>query len=192
MIKEFDLREEMFFDLSKGGVGAELGVCRGFNAINLYHAAKPKKMYLVDLWNENPYKNPESLLYGTYGCVYREQDSGDHYGHIKDVLFKDEVISGSVEVLRSDTKVFLNSLSDGALDWVYLDSGHLYDQTFSEITLCLKKVKKGGYIMGHDFSMGCLWKGGVILPVIEFLQENKLKMVAMTTDQFASYKTQVL
>ena len=31
-IKEYETHIEMYLDLPKGGVGAEIGVCKGFNA----------------------------------------------------------------------------------------------------------------------------------------------------------------
>ena len=43
---------EMYLSLPKGGVGAEIGVCKGVNATFLWQALKPSKLYLCDIWEE--------------------------------------------------------------------------------------------------------------------------------------------
>ena len=42
-IKEYETHMEMYLSLPKGGVGAEIGVCKGFNATFLWHVLKPSK-----------------------------------------------------------------------------------------------------------------------------------------------------
>ena len=51
-IKTTQTREELYLSIPKGGVGAELGVCKGSNAAILFQYTKPTKMYLVDIWTE--------------------------------------------------------------------------------------------------------------------------------------------
>lgn len=58
-IKEYETSQEMYLDIPKGGVGAEIGVCKGMNAINLWHITKPRKMYLCDAWRE---RHPNACL----------------------------------------------------------------------------------------------------------------------------------
>jgi hypothetical protein len=44
-IKQCYLREDMYnLEIPKGGVGAELGVGRGLNAVNLLHMTKRKQV----------------------------------------------------------------------------------------------------------------------------------------------------
>lgn len=42
---------------------------------------------------------------------------------------------------------------DGSLDFVYIDADHTYEAVVADINDWKGKVKKGGYIAGHDFYM---------------------------------------
>ena len=48
-IKEYETVHELYLDIPKDGIGAEIGVCKGVNAISLYHLTKPKKFHLCDI-----------------------------------------------------------------------------------------------------------------------------------------------
>ena len=50
VIKEVQTRQELYLEIPKGGVGAELGVCKGANAESLLVHTRPEKLYLVDIW----------------------------------------------------------------------------------------------------------------------------------------------
>ena len=165
-IKEFDLREDLYYSVPQGGVGCELGVCRGHNAVSLYHAIKPSKFYLVDFWGEMTRNNRGATL---------AWHANDYYNKIESEIFREEVKRGIVELYRGGSLEFLRSLSDGSLDWVYIDTGHHYDQTLKELNLSLKKVKVGGYIMGHDFVTGFAWRAGVVRSVIEKVQGREAR-----------------
>lgn len=41
-------QKELYSLFLKNGVGAELGVCQGYNAVSLY--TNPSHLYLIDLW----------------------------------------------------------------------------------------------------------------------------------------------
>jgi predicted O-methyltransferase YrrM len=55
-----------------------------------------------------------------------------------------------VEVMTGDAEVVAESVADGALDLVFIDSDHSYSMTRSHIAAWRKKVKRGGVICGHD------------------------------------------
>lgn len=46
-----------------------------------------------------------------------------------------------------------NQYADGSLDFVYIDADHSYDSVVEDITAWKQKVKRGGYIAGHDSYM---------------------------------------
>ena len=182
-IKEFDLREDLYYNVPKGGVGCELGACRGHNAVQLYHATKPVKLHLVDFWKDRPENNEGPTLMW---------HANDYYEKIKSEMFPEEIEKGIVELHRTGSIKFLNSLRKGSLDWVYIDTGHQYDQTLRELNVSLKKVRVGGYIMGHDFTTGFAWRAGVVRSVIEKVQEGKLEIEAVTGDRFCTFLARVL
>ena len=58
-IREYETTQEMFLSVPNNGIGAEVGVCKGMNAINLWHLTRPSKMYLCDIWRE---RHPNACL----------------------------------------------------------------------------------------------------------------------------------
>jgi hypothetical protein len=183
-IKEFETRNEMYLDVPKGGIGAEVGVCKGMNAINLWHITKPSKMYLCDSWRE---RHPNY-------CPIEDTElwEDDHRGLVTK-LFESEVENNKVELVREWGGNFLHNLPDDSLDWVYLDACHDYKPVSIEVEVSLRKVKAGGLIMGHDYWTNCLnWKAGVIRVVNERIQNGDIKMTGITIEKFTSYMCEVL
>ena len=188
-IKEIDTRFQLYQELPKGGVGAEIGVCRGLNAMQLYHVAKPSKLYLCDAWME---KVPD----GKGTSWTRIEDSSLWYGDHEELvtsLFKQEIEEGKVETRRQFGGDFLYSLEDNSLDWVYLDADHNYSAVDIEISLSLRKVKSNGFIMGHDYVVGPItWGCGVIRAVNERINSGELRMEALTLEVYSSFLCRVV
>ena len=172
----------MYKLLPIGGIGAELGVCRGHNAAHLFLCTKPEKLYLVDTWEFNP----DTFIHHTPDLYYN-----DWQDDVKD-MFK-EFLGDRVFTVKKTSVEFLSDLPDKYLDWVYIDSSHDFDTTKKEIELSLKKVKTGGIISGHDFCvMEKVWKTSIIRVVINEIQNGKLKMEAITNEYFPSFCCRVI
>lgn len=60
-----------------------------------------------------------------------------------------------------------------SLDFVFIDAGHTYEEVKEDIEAWFPKVKKGGYIGGHDY---CTFWGGVIQAVSEKFKEEELRI----------------
>ena len=186
-IKEVQTRQELYLEIPKGGIGAELGVCKGSNSASLLVHTRPEKLYLVDIWTE---KCPDE------GQDWHPQlipSYGDHYSLVSGI-FTPEIANGSVELRKEYSTDFLCSLPDDSLDWVYLDSDHHYEVVAHEIDISLNKVKKGGYIMGHDFHnfIDNTWGTSVIRAVNERIQNGDIVMEVITSQRWPSYLTKVL
>jgi hypothetical protein len=180
-------RETVYHHLfKKGGVGAELGVCRGENACHALVGANPSKMYLVDTWD-----NEEALgLSGAPGSkaipgiVYDRFEEHfdligrDYHRYVCD-YFSDQIEKGVVEVYKQRAVIFLNNLDDNYLDWAFIDTSHYYEETFNTLEATIRKTKIGGIIGMHDFfiNMGA-WD--TISPVMHFVFEGKIKLVAQS------------
>ena len=79
------------------------------------------------------------------------------------------------------------------MDWVYIDTNHQYQCISREIDLSVKKVRRGGYIMGHDyFSNPQAWGTSIIRAVNERIQNGDIVMEAITREVWPSYLTRVL
>ena len=179
-------REELYLSIPKGGVGAELGVCKGSNAAILFQYTKPEKIYLVDIWTELCPDGQEwhPQLIPSYG---------NHYDMVSDI-FSEEISSGRAEMVKEYSTDFLHKLENDSLDWVYLDSNHDYEVVSAEIEICLRKVKSGGRIMGHDYCnfMENTWGTSVVRAVNERIQSGDIFMEAISEDRWPSYLCRVL
>jgi len=181
-IKEIPTREELYLEVPRGGIGAELGVCKGHNATQLYFRTRPSHLFLIDIWTDE----------GFIGSAPPELWYGDHFEMVSNI-FSEEIKNQTVTLCRENTMAFLGGLHDQFLDWIYIDSNHFYDYASQELQLCLKKVKRGGYIMGHDFFVEkYAQRSGIIRAVIEQIQEDRLTMEAITLEKWPSYLCKVL
>jgi Methyltransferase domain len=46
-----------------------------------------------------------------------------------------------------------NGLSDGTLDFVFIDADHGYDAVKADIAAWLPKIRPGGWVTGHDYDL---------------------------------------
>ena len=174
----------MYLSLPRGGVGAEIGVCKGVNATFLWQALKPSKLYLCDIWQE---RSPNAYLIEEPELWY------DDHEKLVENIFTDEISGGQVELHREYGGNFLFTLENDSLDWVYLDSMHDYKTVEIEIKGALPKVKKGGIIMGHDYmSHPQVWRTGVIRAVNEAIQKGNMRMIGITIQTYPSWMCEVL
>jgi predicted O-methyltransferase YrrM len=174
-IVAFPCRQLMYGIFPRGGVGAEIGVCRGVNAAVLWMVARPKILHLVDTWEVNEstlINHPPAMHYGNWEADVKQ-------------LF--EGIEG-VSTHKANSIFFLQSLPDASLDWVYIDGDHNYATLKHELELAAKKVRAGGIIAGHDLVVHeSAWKSGVVRATIEAIQMGTLSMIAITDEQWPSF-----
>ncbi len=65
----------------------------------------------------------------------------------------DEVVRecGNIEKHKMVSLKGAQLFEDGSLDFVYIDGNHKYDYVLADIGAWLPKVRKGGFIAGHDY-----------------------------------------
>ena len=155
--------------LPKRGIGAEIGVFRGDYSRTLFAQTQPKRLFLVDPWENSPRPEHERSLYASstgtdMAAVHAEvvrKFSGAPY-------------AGRVEVVRSASVPWLESLADASLDYVYIDGDHTYDAVRQDIALAVAKVRPGGVIALDDYALGQWWGDGVVRAVHEALAAQPL------------------
>lgn len=163
----------MMLDLiPKGGVMAELGVAEGDFTQEILDRTQPKILHLVDVWATERYHDGLSVL-------------------VKD-KFKSQIESGQVVINRGYSTSELPKFEDGYFDFIYIDTDHTYKTTAQELELARSKMKKGGIIAGHDFSVGAwstLARYGVVEAVHEFCLKYDWELIYLTneTDRLLSF-----
>jgi hypothetical protein len=134
--------------LPKNGVGAEIGVFTGLFSTILLDVADPRQMYFVDPW------------WDAFGKFYPDWGSYNDHGRLetkvayraaKERIAKHTRKNANSEVVVGYSTSFLPTLSDGSLDWAYLDSTHSYEGTRDELALLKRKIRPGGILAGDDW-----------------------------------------
>lgn len=154
-------------------VGAELGVFTGLFSAVLANQQKIAQVTFVDPW------------WKAFGEHYPNWGSYTDYGRVKtrsafeiasERIAKPGLPNRIVEVDFSYN--WLQSQPDRSLDWVYLDSSHLYEYTKRELELLDQKIANNGTILGDDWVIDrneiC---HGVFLAANEFLKSSNFELV---------------
>lgn len=164
-------RNAMLSYLPSEAVVAEVGVAEGGFSQRILQFANPKKLYLIDAWDEARYTGLHTTV---------------------NAKLKSEISEGRVEIRRGLSTSVLPTFDDHTFDWVFLDTDHTYETTRDELEICQTKVKPGGLICGHDYITGD-WKMrnryGVVEAVNEFCVKKGWEMVFVTheTHRHLSY-----
>jgi hypothetical protein len=175
-------REDFLKHFPQNAIVAEIGVFKGEFSKHILKIAKPQKLILIDAW------------WKLYGDFYPNWGKYTNYGKLKtkdayNVLLKTLLKYDKNNVSRIfvdiSTKI-LQSFPDCYFDWVYIDSSHEYKQTKEELAVIMKKVKKNGFILGHDWTedtnnIHC----GVSLAVKEFCKEHNYSIFKI--DKFSNW-----
>lgn len=121
---------------------AELGVKEGKTSYFLLQNT-PAYVYSVDLWE--PQEELGKLEKGEH---YRDWNHNLFYQHFIKVT---EQYRDRHTILKMTTTEAAKYIEDGSLDCVFIDACHAYECVKEDIEVWGPKVKRGGWIMGHDW-----------------------------------------
>ena len=144
-------------------VGAEIGVQAGRNAYVLFQKNPNLKLFCVDPWV--PW------------------DGGRPTQHKQNMFFyqaKRRLTGCNVVFIRKTSMEALSEISDGSLDFVYIDGQHDFDNVMMDIIEWSKKVRTGGIISGHDYYQGP--SVGVIPAVRAYVEGHGINEWYMTNE----------
>ena len=150
--------------LPKGAIVAEVGVAQGNYSEKILSVTQPKELHLIDAWTQTQYEGLRESV---------------------ENRFKSEIKGGRVFMHQGFSTNELEMFDDKYFDWVYIDTDHAYNTTAKELDLCRRKVKVGGIIAGHDYTVGA-WipkiRYGVIEAVNEFCHKFNWEMIYLTNE----------
>lgn len=159
--------------LKAGGVGAEIGVQKGFFTHVMLDATRPSRLHLIDPW----------YLLGERWEWARGSKSTTKA--LKNVIywFKSELACGDIVLHIGFDGVVLRDLPDDYFDWVYLDTSHAYEDTLQVLLLLKNKVKDSGIILGDDwFSSREHPFYGQYRAINEFVASNGYKLLTASDE----------
>lgn len=127
-------------------LGAELGVLGGKTSEQLLAAIPELTLYMIDRWRTYSKDEIERTPYSQFPS--RPQSFFDKaYRQAKAVAAR---YSPRGKIVLADTEKAAEIVPDG-LDFVFVDADHSYDGVVRDIETWLKKIKPGGWIIGHDY-----------------------------------------
>jgi len=147
-------------NMSKDGahfveIGAWLGKSTAYMGVEILNSGKKIKFDVVDTW-----LGSDGEL-DTWHSLAKEADIFK--------LFMANVlpVSSIISPIRSSSIVAARSYGDGTLDFIFIDANHSYECVKADIAAWYPKLKKGGYIGGHDYN----WES-VRTAVVEYFREG--------------------
>lgn len=138
----YDLYEEMVRRFPDGSHFVEVGSWKGhsaaFMAVNIVNSGKHVRFDMVDIMTESiPLQDVPDRV-----AIFQER-----YNLIKSNLSR----VPWVNIIPKASNEASSMYKDGILDFVYIDADHHFDNVVNDIKCWLPKVKKGGFLGGHDF-----------------------------------------
>jgi hypothetical protein len=121
------------------GKGVEVGTFKGQFSKEIMNNWSGT-LYMVDVWRPLESEYDDSSNHGKY-------DGGVYNNAMENIKgFEDRAI-----MVRATSEISSDMFNDESLDFVYIDANHAYDYVVQDIKLWHPKVKKGGYLCGHDY-----------------------------------------
>lgn len=157
-------RYELWQVLPKNMVIAELGTFVGEYAQKIIDLAEPRELYIVDIF---------ATKAGTQWNVHVD-DMSLYFNVLTEKYHNNK----NINVIKSTTKDFLETISENILDAVYIDADHSYTAVKEDLNLSYLKIKSGGFICGHDYD-----HQPVKQALDEFLIKYDLKILYLTDEK---------
>jgi hypothetical protein len=127
--------------------GVELGVAAGRHSEFILENTQVERLWSVDRWfHVVGYEDVMNLP---------QEDHDDLYGYVCQKL---GVFGGRSVILRMDTTEASKNFEDSSLDFVYVDADHSYEGCKRDLLTWIPKIKKSGYITGHDMNMPAVYQ----------------------------------
>ncbi|EMN5249405.1 class I SAM-dependent methyltransferase [Citrobacter cronae] len=158
-------RDELLTLMPKNAVVAEIGVDKGDFSEKILTVCSPATLFLVDAWHTERYHD------GLFNSVTQR--------------FAKQLEDKTIDIKRGLSVETAGQFEDSSLDWIYIDTDHSYETTIRELCAYAPKIKPGGIIAGHDYTMGNFakwYRYGVIEAVHEFCVAFNWELIFMTVD----------
>lgn len=130
------------------GEGAEIGVLRGVFSEHLLRYWRGRCLHCIDPWTylgTLKYDEPKDAA----GVPEREF----HETCYRETIWRLKPFGGRAHILRATSREAAASFADGSLDFAFIDARHDYEAVKEDISLWYPKIRDGGILCGHDWSL---------------------------------------
>jgi len=117
----------------------EIGSYQGESTIIFQKNFPNSKIFAVDFWLNN----------------YDEREVNINSFNMMDVENNFDVLTKSysnIIKIKMSSSDFSNIIADNSIDFIYIDGDHSYKGITNDLINWKNKIKKGGYIGGHDYN----------------------------------------
>lgn len=150
-------------------VVAEIGVFVAALSEQLLAARPDLTLYMVDCWGEN-----QADHYKDTNDFHANASNEQQRGWEKNARDKVEQYGDRAIICKGLSTKIAEDFDDGFFDLVFVDADHSYKGCLEDIKAWEGKVKKGGYISGHDYENNeADFKFGVTEAVDEWKPKSK-------------------
>lgn len=166
----FETRNDLIKSLSNDMVICEIGVFKGEFSKYIYETIKPKELHMIDIFDGmmcSGDKDGKNIIW---------VNLNEEYVKLKSYFNNTQ----NVRIHKGFSFEILNGFVDEYFDLIYIDGDHSYEGVKKDLEIVINKVKKGGYIFGHDYTQTMFPE--VVRAVNEFCDENNLKISYITND----------
>jgi len=126
------------------GPMVEVGVWQGNHAEVMLNHWRPSRLILVDTWIYDPKDSLNESLMGTNAREIR--------GRYLEVVNRFEP-DRRVVVMRMSSIEAAGLFADDSFALVYIDANHDLDHVTADLDAWAPKVRSGGWLCGHDYSL---------------------------------------
>ena len=181
--KKYDTRINMISDLvPEGAAICEMGVFKGDMAKFVDRLINPSLFVLIDFFTGITGSGDQD------GNNFEYVDLEQSYNQLRKYFEKNP----NIKILKNDTVSGLAQFPDESFDMIYIDADHSYEGCKRDLEASYKKLKKGGYLMGHDYEMNMkkaktTYSFGVKKAVDEFCKNYNETICAKGYDGCVSY-----
>jgi predicted O-methyltransferase YrrM len=108
---------------------------------------------MIEWWGVDRWTVPRNGdSYKTSGATIADCSQEDFDTAYHQVVALARAIGPRAHILVSDSVDAASQFLDGILDLVFIDADHSYEGCLRDIHAWLPKVKRGGWICGHDYA----------------------------------------
>ncbi len=153
-------------------IGAEIGVFRGRTSRTLLATRGALTLYMVDSWATTP----ADAAYARSGDFHSKLSQDEQDAHFEAAKQNVAFAHKRAIILRAPSLLAAATIADASLDFAFIDADHSYEGCKADINAWWPKIKKGGFLSGHDYENPDYPLFGVKRAVDEFSSKVELGM----------------
>ena len=167
-----------------GCIAGEIGVAEAFYAGHILQYLQPAKLHLIDPWRFQDISD-----YGMDANNTTDEEGDRRYNKVHE-KFSKAINDGIVVMHRAVSHEIVDSFPDEYFDFLHIDAVHTYSGCLADLRTFERKVKRTGFITGHDYQtipIARAHHNGVVQAVNDFVKETGYTFLALTFEEAPTY-----